>query len=101
MIAAEPSLRAPSPVCARTPHLLPGRCLYCRPSIAESRPGHRTGAEEPQGPCRSQGRIGRTTVRSASLSARARQLTPQAMEREGTWHAAELAPGLGLADESR
>ena len=51
-------------------------------------PGRRAGAEEPQGPCRSQGRIGRTTIRSASLSARARQLTPQANEREGTWCAA-------------
>ena len=55
----------------------------------------RTGAEEPQGPLQVPGANRTKTIRSASLSARARQLTPQAIEREGTWHVAERPALVG------
>src|SRR6185503_9984114 len=54
-----------------------------RSELAESRTARRPGAGNPRGTRRVPG-ANRTPVRSAALSARARQLTPQAREREGS-----------------
>ena len=76
------------------PRRWPLRRLYCRASNAESRrtAGRERGNRRDR--CRSRGESDEL-VRSASLSARARQLTPQAIEREGTWFAAQVGARPG------
>ena len=64
------------------------------PTTAESQSAQAGGSGGTAGTVAgSRGESAHRTGRSASLSARARQLTPQANEREGTWR--RKAPGLG------
>ena len=68
---------------------------YTAAQYAESRPDRPAGSGGTAGANAGPGGESDETVRSASLSARARQLTPQASEREGTWFAARREPASG------
>ena len=61
---------------------------------AESRPDSPGGSGGTAGTLAGPGGESDETVRSATLSARARQLTPQAVEREAAWFRARREPGL-------
>src|SRR4051812_30095168 len=64
----------------------PSRCLYWRLNTPNPARTVRTGAGEPQGSLhlKAPGANRTNTFVARSLSARARQLTPQAVEREGS-----------------